>query len=47
MLRFLLSKLDLQGPRPECPNEFCSGWKDSGVCPNEPLYRHHGSEGDW
>jgi hypothetical protein len=28
-------------PRPECPDLFCMGWKDSGICPNEPLYRHN------
>jgi hypothetical protein len=29
------------GIREECPDEYCTGWKDSGVCPDEPRYRHH------
>jgi hypothetical protein len=31
----------ISNSRPECPDLFCTGWKDSGICPNEPLYRHN------
>jgi hypothetical protein len=31
---------EITGQRAECPDLFCMGWKDSGICPNEPLYRH-------
>jgi hypothetical protein len=27
--------------RPACPDLFCMGWKDSGICHNEPMYRHN------
>jgi hypothetical protein len=32
---------EITGQRAECPDLFCMGWKDSGICPNEPLYRHN------
>lgn len=22
-------------PRVQCPDEYCAGWKDSGICPND------------
>ena len=29
------------GVREECPDPWCSGWKDSGICPDGDRYRHH------
>jgi hypothetical protein len=32
---------EITGQRAECPDLFCAGWKDSGICPNTPKYRHN------
>jgi hypothetical protein len=29
------------GIRPECPDIFCPGWKDSGICTKGAQFRHH------